>query len=118
MTADDKRRSQLTDHDHVADLADRMLARRDAEFEFEIEWWALTAEEQDEFMALMRQRTAHGEEVLEAIEGNVRALKALLVLLARGAPAGMGLGQAIEDGYIGLLEVIEAIRSPSAPTSA
>jgi hypothetical protein len=33
---------------------------------------ALTEEERDEFMALMRQRIAHGEEVLEAVEANVR----------------------------------------------
>ncbi len=43
----------MTDHDAVADLADR--ARAMSESQFAIEWGALTDAECDEFMALMDQ---------------------------------------------------------------
>jgi hypothetical protein len=55
--------------DEIVDLADRMRAkqRRGEEpgIEFEIEFGALTAAEQDDFVALQNERIAHGEEVLE-----------------------------------------------------
>ena len=65
----------MTDHDDVADLADP--ARAMSGFQFAIEWAALTDAEPDEFMALMRQRSAHGEEKLEALEEHVRVLRLL-----------------------------------------
>jgi hypothetical protein len=75
--------------DEIGDLADR-LRGVESEDVFAIEWGALTEEERDAVLALIRQRTAHGEEALEAIEENVR--------------------EAIGSGRIGLMEVIEAIR--------
>jgi hypothetical protein len=62
----------------------------------------------------MDQRIAHGEEKLEAIEGEVAALKALLRLQVRRAP-GMSLWEAIGSGQIGLQEVVEAIRALPDP---
>lgn len=44
--------------DEIADLADRMAAMSEFEFEFEIEWGSLTTVEQDELLALLAQRTA------------------------------------------------------------
>ena len=42
----------MTDRDEIADLADRLLAKRrrgkELDFEFELEFGALTAAEQDE----------------------------------------------------------------------
>ena len=76
----------------IADLADR--SRTMSEFEFAIEWWSLTPAEQDKFIALMCQRMAHGEEVLEAVQANVRVLKELLVLQVERAPS-MSLTEAI-----------------------
>jgi hypothetical protein len=77
---------------------------------------ALTGAEQAEFMALMDQRIARGEEKLEAVSENVRAAKALLVLLVRsGAPGDMGIGQALWSGYIGIQDVVEAIRGVVPP---
>jgi hypothetical protein len=70
---------------------------------------ALTGDERDELMALLDGRIAHGEERLEALEENNRALKALLVLQVQRAP-GMTLTEAIGSGRIGILEVIQAIR--------
>jgi hypothetical protein len=71
----------MTDHDHVRDLADRMLAKyqrgEKLDPEFEIEFWALTTEERDEFVALVDERIAHGEEALEAVSENVRILSLL-----------------------------------------
>jgi hypothetical protein len=67
--------------DDVAGLADRLLAkqRRGEEpgLEFEIDFASLTALEQDEFLALLDERTAHGEERLEALVENVRILQLL-----------------------------------------
>jgi hypothetical protein len=57
----------------------------------------------------MEQRKVHGGERLEALEENIRTLKALLVLQVERAP-GMTLTAAIGTGCIGILEVIEAIR--------
>jgi hypothetical protein len=93
--------------DEIADLADRMTA--DAEFEFEIEWGALTGEERDELLALLDERIAHRKERLEHVTETNRALKALLVLNVQRAP-GMSLPEAIGSGHIGLLDVIETIR--------
>jgi hypothetical protein len=62
-------------------------------------------------MALVRQRIAHGEEVLEAVEANVRALKALLVLVVSSAPPGSRtLGETLQAGYISIQDVVDAIR--------
>jgi hypothetical protein len=94
--------------DEIADLADRMEAM--TEFEFEIEWGALTGDERDELMALLNGRIAHGEERLEGVNANVGALKALLVLLVQSAPPGMTLPEAIGSGHIGILDVVEAVR--------
>ena len=72
----------MTNRDGVAELADRIEARRrrgeDYEAEFEVDFGSLTDEEQLEFIALVRQRTAHPAEVLAAFEENVRILKLLL----------------------------------------
>jgi predicted Fe-S protein YdhL (DUF1289 family) len=100
--------------DEIADLADRLLAKQrrveELDFEFAIEWGSLTGDERDELLALIEQRRAHREERLQAIEENVGALKALLVLLVRSAPPGMSLPEAIGSGHIGLMEVVETIR--------
>jgi hypothetical protein len=61
--------------DEIADLADRSRAM--SEFEFAIEWGSLTAAEQDAFMDLVKQRTEHGKEVLEALEEETRILRLL-----------------------------------------
>jgi hypothetical protein len=79
--------------DEIADLADR--CRGMSEFEFAIEWGALTAAEQDEWMALMGERTAHGIEKLEAIGENVRILCLLF---------------AYQEGAIPALEFVERVR--------
>jgi len=98
----------MTDRDEIADLADRSRAM--SEFQFGIEFAALTDAEREEFMALLEQRTAHGVEKLEAIEANVRAAKALLVLQVEKAP-GMTLAEAVGAGRISIKDTIEAIRS-------
>ena len=101
-------------HDEIAALADRTEAKRrrgeEWEFEFAIEFGALTGAERDGYMALMNGRIAHGKEVLEALEANVRVLQALLVLQVERAP-GMDLTEAIGSGRVGIMEVIEAIRN-------
>lgn len=79
--------------DEIADLADRALAM--SEFEFAIWWGSLTAAEQDEFMALVRQRRAHGEEKLEALGESVRILRLLF---------------AHKQGAITALEFVERVR--------
>jgi hypothetical protein len=102
----------MSERDEIADLADR--ARGMSEFEFAIEWGSLTGAEQDEFMALMEQRRAHGEEKLEAKLEVIQALRALLVLNIERAP-NMLLAEAIGSGDISLLEVVEAIRGATMP---
>jgi hypothetical protein len=82
------------DPDVITDLADR--ARAMSEFEFEIEWWSLTTDEQVKLQALLDQRLAHAKETPEAIEETNRSLKALFVLLIRKAPAAMTVGQALQ----------------------
>ena len=79
--------------DVVADLADR--CRGMSEFQFEIECYALTPEERDEFLALMDQRTAQRKEKLEALTENIRILK--LLFLQR-------------EGKISALEFVERVR--------
>jgi hypothetical protein len=68
-TNEPREEKQMT-YDEIADLADRLRAKQrrgeDPDFEFEIEFGALTADEQDAFVALLRQRTAHGQEGLKA----------------------------------------------------
>ena len=72
----------MTNRDEVAELADRIEERRrqgeDYEAGFEVDFGSLTDDEQVEFIALMRQRTAHCAEVLAALEENVRILKLLI----------------------------------------
>jgi hypothetical protein len=75
-------------YDEIADLADRLEAMTG--FEFAIEWAALTDAERDEVMALLNERIAHGEERLEGITENVRALKALLVLVMSNGGGTVG----------------------------
>ena len=79
---------------------------------FEIEWEALAADERDDYMALLNQRIAHREERLEAITETNRALKALLVLLVSNG--GGTVGEALVEGRVTLLEVVEAIRGAAA----
>ena len=76
--------------DEIADLADR--TRTMSEFEFEIEWGALTEEERDEYGA---HGPAHGEEKLEALTENVRILQLLF---------------AWREGAITTLECVERVR--------
>jgi predicted Fe-S protein YdhL (DUF1289 family) len=108
----------MTEYGAVAELADRMLEkyRRGEEpgLEDRLAWDGLTDEERDQFMALMEQRAAHGEECLEAIEAQSRALKALLRLQVRRAPS-MSIREAIGSGHFGLLEVAEAIGAVPDP---
>jgi hypothetical protein len=89
----------MTDHDHIVDLADRATARcrrgENWEAEFEVELGALTAEEMDEFMALLDQRQAHGGEKTEALEENVRILTLLFLY---------------EQGKITAMEFVERVR--------
>ena len=91
----------------VADLADRMRAkqrrREDIEFEFRIEWGALTDEARDAFMALMDQRRAHGEEQLASLEENVRILQLLF---------------AHKQGAIDALQFVEQVRGAVLDTEA
>ena len=106
----------MHDRDEVTELADRLQARQRRgeawEFEFEIEFGALTDEQRDEFMALMDERAAHGEEKLEALRENVRVLCALLDLVeSSGAPPGTKLGHALVAGYVSVLEVVEAVHA-------
>ena len=65
----------------------------------------------------MQQRTAHGREVLAAVEESVRVLQALLALLMSNAP-GMDLGEAVHYGHIGWMEVIETIRTADGIATA
>jgi hypothetical protein len=86
------------------------------EFEFELAWASFTDEERDQFMALMNERIAHGEEKLEALREDIRVLLALYELLERnGAPPGTTLWEAGEAGYIGVMQVVEAIRAMPVP---
>lgn len=65
--------------DVIADFADR--CRPMSEFESTIEWYSLTLDERDQFLALLDQRTAQSRERLEAIQEDIRILK------LRSAPA-------------------------------
>jgi hypothetical protein len=83
----------------------------EAEAVFAIEWDALTDEERAAIMAVYGEQTAHGTEVLEAIDEDVRVAQALLDLIAAsGARPGTTLWQAGALGFIGVMEVVEAIR--------
>jgi hypothetical protein len=89
----------MTDRDEVAELADRSLAkqRRGEELgiEFEIEFGSLTDEERADFMALMKERAAHGKEKLEALDEDNRVLSLLL---------------AYQQGAITAMEFVERVR--------
>ena len=107
VTADGAAR--IVTMDEIADFADR--ARGMSEFEFEIEWLALTADEREDFLVLMDQRRAQRTEKLEALQENVRILSARRdLIVASGAPAGMGLGEALVTGHIDVLKVVESMR--------
>jgi hypothetical protein len=83
----------------------------DFEFEFAIEFGAFTAAEQDDYVALMEERIAHGEERLEALQEDNRVLLALLDLVeSSDAPPGTTLWEAGQAGYIGVMQVVETIR--------
>jgi hypothetical protein len=69
---------------------------------------ALTGDERHELMALLNGWIAHGEERLEGITENVRALKALLVLVMSNG--GGTVGEALVEGRVTLRDVVEAIR--------
>jgi hypothetical protein len=102
--------------DETTELADRLQAKQRRgeawDLEFKIEFGALTDEERDAFLALMNERAAHGKEKLEAIEAQYRALKALLrLLLSSDAPPGTTLWEAGHAEYIGVMEVVEAVRA-------
>lgn len=104
------------DRDEVRELADRMREkmRRGEEpgLEFEIDFASLAPDERDEFVALMNERAAHGNEKLEAIEEDNRVLLALWDLMeSSGAPPGTTLGTALDAGYVGVMEVIGTIRA-------
>ncbi len=68
-------------YDEIVALADRTEAKRQRgeewEFEFSIEWWALTTAEREAFAALMRPRIAHAKEKLEAIKERAHPAAAL-----------------------------------------
>ncbi len=89
----------MTNRDEVAELADRIRERQrrgeDYEAEFGLDFASLTEEEQDDFLALMEQRTAHGREVLAGITENVRILELLI---------------AWQEGAITALEFVERVR--------
>ena len=107
-------------NDEIAELADRLRAqlRRGEKLglEFETDFASLTDDERDEFLALMDERAARGEEKLEALRENVRVPRALLDLVASsGAPPGTTLGEALVAGYVSVLEVVEAARAVSDP---
>ena len=93
------------DRDEVAELADRVLAkqRRGEELgiEFETDFPSLTDEERDDFLALMDERAAHGEEKLETLDEDNRILLLLL---------------AYEQGTITTMEFVERVRGvPDLP---
>ena len=99
----------MTNRDVVAEFADRIRERQrrgeDYEAEFEIEWESLTDEERDDFLALMKQRTAHSAEVLAALAENVRILWLLF---------------AWKEGALTTLEFVERVRGavPDLPAQA
>jgi hypothetical protein len=61
-------------------------------------------------VALLNERTAHANEVLEAKEADNRILQALLDLLVLSAPPGTTLGEALVAGYVGVMEAVDVIR--------
>jgi hypothetical protein len=110
----------MTERDEVAELADRLRAkhRRGEEpgLQFRLDFASFTDDERDEFVALMDERAAHGKEKLEALDEDNRALLALCDQVASsGAPPGTPLGQAVQVGYVSVLEVVESIRAVPDP---
>lgn len=102
--------------DVVTELADRLRAKQrrgeDPGLEFEIDFHSLTPAEQDEFIALVQERIAHGKERHEALLADNRVLEAILdLLVSSGAPPGTTLGTALDAGYVGVMEVIGTIRA-------
>jgi hypothetical protein len=66
-------------------------------------------------VALMEERIAHGEEMLEALQKDNRVLLALATLVALSdTPPGATLWEAGQAGNIGVMQVVETIRSAVA----
>ena len=106
--------------DEITELADRLQAKQRRgeawEFEFEIEFASFTDDERAQFMALMNERIAHGEERLEALREDIRVLFALWDLVeSSGVPPGTTLWEAGESGYISVMQVVESIRAVPDP---
>ena len=101
--------------DEIADLADRMAAM--SEFEFEIEWGVAhhgrAGRAAGPPCAADRPRRGARRED----PGGQRILIALAILVVKSdAPLGMTLGEALTAGYVGVMDVVETIRSdPLAP---
>jgi hypothetical protein len=100
--------------DEIAELADRMRAKQlrgeEPGMELAVDFFSLTGEEQDRYIMLMNERTAHGKERVEALEASNAAMKSLLRLQVRSdAPPDATLAEAIDAGHISWLEIIEAI---------
>ena len=93
----------MTNRDEVVELADRIEERRrrgeDYEAEFNVDFGSLTDEEQEDFQALMRQRTAHAVDVLAALEENVRILQ-LLFAWQMGAMTTLEFVERVRGGTV------------------
>jgi hypothetical protein len=89
----------MTDRDEVTELADRVQARQRRgegwDLEFETEFGALTDDERSEFVALMSERVAQGQEKREALDEENRILGLLL---------------AYQQGTITTMEFVERVR--------
>jgi hypothetical protein len=112
----------MTDRDVITELADRLRERmrrgEELGIEFELDFASLTDEERGEFMALVEQQPAHGEEKLESLRENTRILLRSTTWWSRARPPGTTLweaGEAREAGYIGVMDVIESIRAVPDP---
>ena len=84
-------------------IRERQRRSEDYQAEFEVDFGSLTDEEQAEFIALVRQRTARAAEVVAAIEENVRILKLLI---------------GWEAGVMTTLEFVERVRGAVPDTLA
>jgi hypothetical protein len=70
----------------------------------------------EEDAALWQQRLAHRIEVWEAVHENVLVLEALRdLIVASGAPPGMGLGEALVAGYVDVESAVATIRGVPDP---
>ena len=101
----------MTDRDEIAELADRICERQRRSEAFEIEFFSLTADEQDQLVALLKGRAAHGQERLEALEEDHRIGLAICALLESSGASGLTLWEAGLAGYITARDLVESIRS-------